>query len=126
MSSASSDGVTTMVERDCGECFDPSWSRDPSSGFASDEDAGAGVPWLVAEPDAGIQPAFRASCQIDCGRPEHPDSLHFLGEPLFGWSSAVQGPIGCWAARSEAVLRAQPAKTIVWCPWQDSNLQPAV
>jgi hypothetical protein len=33
--------------------------QDPSSGFTSDEHAGAGVPGLVAELDAGIEPAFR-------------------------------------------------------------------
>jgi hypothetical protein len=59
----------------------------PRSGFAGDEHAGAGVPWLVAEHDAGIQPAFGGPCEIDGGRPQHPDPLRVVGES-FGEAQA--------------------------------------
>ena len=49
-------------------------------GFPSDEYAGAGVPWLFAKPDAGIQLTLRGPCQVDGGRSEHPDLLCVLGE----------------------------------------------
>src|SRR5215207_2383618 len=52
------------------------------SGFASDEDASAGVPWLVAKHDAGIQPALGGPCQVDGGRPQHPNPLRVLSEPF--------------------------------------------
>jgi hypothetical protein len=54
----------------------------PRSGFPSDEDPGAGVPWLVAEHDAGIQPALGGPCQIDGGSPQHPNPLRVLSEPF--------------------------------------------
>jgi hypothetical protein len=52
----------------------------PRSGFTSDEDPGAGVPWLVTEHDAGIQPALGGPGQVDGGRSEDPDPLCVLGE----------------------------------------------
>ena len=52
----------------------------PRSRFASDEDPGAGVLWLVAKHDAGIQPALGGPCQVDGGRSEDPDPLCVLGE----------------------------------------------
>ena len=59
----------------------------PRSGFTSDQDAGARVPRLVAEHDAGIQPALSGPGQVDCRRPEHPDPLRVVGEP-FGEAQA--------------------------------------
>ena len=52
----------------------------PRSRFASDEDPGAGVLGLVAELDAGIQPALGRPGQVDGGRSEDPDPLCVLGE----------------------------------------------
>ena len=56
--------------------------QDPRSGFTSDEHAGAGVLWLVAELDAGIEPAFGGPGKVDRRRPKHPHPLRVVGEPL--------------------------------------------
>jgi hypothetical protein len=61
--------------------------KDPRSGFASDKDAGAGVPRLVPQHDAGIQPALGGPSEVDGRRPEHPHPLRGLGEP-FGEAQA--------------------------------------
>jgi hypothetical protein len=55
MRSVSSAGVTAIVEWDCCECSKPVVVKYLRAGFASDEDAGAGVPGLVAEHDADVQ-----------------------------------------------------------------------
>ena len=39
--------------------------QDPSSGFAGDEHAGAGVPGLVTKLDAGVEPAFGGPGKVD-------------------------------------------------------------
>jgi hypothetical protein len=57
------------------------------SGLAGDKHAGAGVPGLVAEHDAGIEPAFGGPRQVDGGRPQPPDPLRIVSEP-FGEAQA--------------------------------------
>jgi hypothetical protein len=56
--------------------------QDPRSSFAGDEHAGAGIPRLVAEHDAGIQPTFGGPGEVDRRRSEHPDPLGVVSEPF--------------------------------------------
>jgi hypothetical protein len=69
MSSASSAGVTAIVERNCCECSEPSWSQDPGSGFAGHDYAGAGVPgslpsWMQASSrPSAIQASRFSQCR---------------------------------------------------------------
>ena len=65
MRSASSDGVTAIVERDCGECFEAVIVKDPRAGFSRDEHPCAGVPRVVAEQDADVEAAFGGPGQVD-------------------------------------------------------------
>jgi hypothetical protein len=59
MSSASSAGVTAIVERNCCECSEPSWSQDPGSGFAG-HDYAAGL----RRSRPGRWPKIRASVPV--------------------------------------------------------------
>ena len=56
--------------------------QDPGSSFASNKNAGARVPRLVAELDTGIEPAFSGPGEVDRRRAEHPHPLRVVREPL--------------------------------------------
>ena len=76
--------MTAIVERDCWECSEPSWSRTraPASRAMS-------TPALVSQGllDAGVEPTFGGPGEVDGGRSEHPDPLRIVREP-FGEAQA--------------------------------------
>ncbi len=49
--------------------------EDSCSGFSRDKDAGAGIPWLVAEHDAGVKPPLGGPCEVYSRRAKHPYPL---------------------------------------------------
>jgi hypothetical protein len=56
--------------------------QDPGSGFTGDEHTGARVPRLVAQLDAGIEPAFGSPGEVYRRRAEHPHALRVVSQPL--------------------------------------------
>src|SRR5215208_5569530 len=99
MRSASSVGVTAIVERDCWECSEPSWSRTQVSGTR----------WSRAVGEGGPPPTANATAPQDRIAPYACAGLH-LSDPdphpaACGPQRAAHGPARFLASRPPAVGR---------------------